>query len=67
MPQLRIHFTDTDIARTRLKLEIDLMWELVGSAQVLQHAEGGLPFDSWRRRVRERVSRDGDLGRPCRP
>jgi DNA-binding transcriptional ArsR family regulator len=61
VPQLRIHFTDADIARTRLKLEIDLMWEIVSSVQVLQHAQGGLPIDFWRRRVREHMSRDGDL------
>jgi DNA-binding transcriptional ArsR family regulator len=61
VPQLRIHFTDADIARTRLKLEIDLMWEIVSSVQVLQHADGGLSFDFWRRQVRGRVSRDGEL------
>jgi DNA-binding transcriptional ArsR family regulator len=61
VPQLRIHFTDADIARTRLKLEIDLMWEIVSSVQVLQHADGGLSFDPWRRQVRERVSQDGGL------
>ncbi|MDS0139415.1 MULTISPECIES: winged helix-turn-helix domain-containing protein [unclassified Amycolatopsis] len=61
MARLRIHFTDSDIARTRLKLEIDLMWEIVGSVQVLQHADGGLSFDSWRRRVCGGMSRDRDL------
>lgn len=61
MPQLRIHFTDADLARTRLKPEIDLMWEIVGSVQLLQHAGGGPAFDGWRRRVRERVRRDGGL------
>ncbi|TDV56141.1 ArsR/SmtB family transcription factor [Actinophytocola oryzae] len=61
MPHLRIHFTDADLARTRLHLEIDLMWEIVSSVQVLQHADGGLSFDPWRRQVRERLSRDGDL------
>jgi hypothetical protein len=55
VPQLRIHFTDADLARTRLKPEIDLLWEVVGSAQVLQHGDGGLPLNHWRRRVRERV------------
>ncbi|WP_267877258.1 hypothetical protein [Umezawaea beigongshangensis] len=32
--QLRIRFIDAEIVRTRLKLEIDLMWEVVSSAQV---------------------------------
>ena len=41
---MRIHFTDADLARTRLKPEIDLLWEVVGSAQVLQHRGGGLPL-----------------------
>jgi DNA-binding transcriptional ArsR family regulator len=58
---LRIHFADGDIARTRLKLETDLMWEIVSSVHVLQHADGGLFFDPWRRRVRERMSGDGAL------
>lgn len=61
MPQLRIHFTDADIARTRLQLEIDLMWEIVSSVQALQHSADGLSFDPWRRHVREQVSRDGEL------
>lgn len=61
MPQLRIHFTDADLARTRLKLDIDLMWEIVGSVQALQHSGGGLAFEAWRRRVRERVRGDRRL------
>ncbi|MCR6486246.1 winged helix-turn-helix domain-containing protein [Amycolatopsis sp. OK19-0408] len=55
MPQLRVHFTDADLARTRLRPELDLLWEVVGSAQVLQHGDGGLPLNHWRRRVRERM------------
>jgi len=58
---MRIHFTDADIARTRLKLEIDLMWEIVSSVQILQHTDGGLFFDPWRRQVRECVRRNGDM------
>lgn len=58
MPWLRIHFTDADIARTRMKLEIDPMWEIVSSAQILQHNDGVLPFGSWRRRVRELAGSD---------
>lgn len=42
VPKLRIHFTDLDLARTRLELEIDLMWEIISSVQLLQHADGGL-------------------------
>ena len=61
MPQLRVHFTDRDIARTRLKLEPDLMWEIVSSAQILQHRDGDLSFGPWRRHVRELAARDPDL------
>jgi DNA-binding transcriptional ArsR family regulator len=61
VPQLRIHFTDADIARTRLKLEIDPMWEIVSSVHILQHGDGGLSFDAWRSQVRERARWDHDL------
>ncbi|WP_103342186.1 ArsR/SmtB family transcription factor [Amycolatopsis sp. CA-126428] len=59
MPQLRIHFTDADLARTRLRPELDLLWEVVGSAQALQHGGGGLPLNRWRRRVRGCVREAG--------
>ncbi|MCR3754156.1 ArsR/SmtB family transcription factor [Lentzea californiensis] len=61
MPQLRIHFTDRDFARTRLRLKPDLMWEIVSSAQVLQHKDGDLSFGAWRRSVRELAARDPEL------
>ncbi|MEV6716826.1 helix-turn-helix domain-containing protein [Lentzea sp. NPDC051208] len=61
MPQLRIHFTDRDIAHTGLKLETDLMWETVSSAQILRQGEGDLSFGPWRRHVRELAARDPDL------
>lgn len=61
MAELRIHFTDADLARTRLKLEPDPMWDVVSSIQVLQHSEGGMTMRPWRRMVRERVSRDNEL------
>lgn len=61
MPQLRIHFTDRDIARTRLKLEPDLLQETVSSAQILRCGDGDLAFKRWRRRVRELAAHDADL------
>lgn len=61
MQQLRIHFTDSDIARTRIKLETDLMWEIVGSAQVLRLRDGDLTFGPWRRQVRELAGHDPEL------
>jgi hypothetical protein len=59
--QLRIHFTDSDIARTRIKLETDLLWEVVGSAQVLRLRDGDLTFGPWRRQVRELAGHDPEL------
>lgn len=61
MPTMRIHFSSVDLGRTRLALQIDHMWEIISSVQVLQHRAGGLFFDNWRRRVRERVRTDGQL------
>ncbi|MDX3656210.1 winged helix-turn-helix domain-containing protein [Streptomyces sp. ID05-26A] len=58
---MRIHFTDWDIAHTRLKLETDLTWEIVGSAQVLRHKDDDLALGSWRRHVRDQAARDPDL------
>lgn len=48
---LRIHFTGTDLGRTRLADGPDLMWEVVNSVQLLQHREGSLIFGDWRRKV----------------
>lgn len=61
MQQLRIHFTDSDIARTRIKLETDLLWEIVGSAQILRLRDGDLAFGPWRRQVRELAGHDPEL------
>jgi DNA-binding transcriptional ArsR family regulator len=61
VPKLRIHFTDSDIARTRIKLETDLMWEIVSSIQILQHRDGDLSFSPWRRHVRALAGDDADL------
>ncbi|MGX7825891.1 ArsR/SmtB family transcription factor [Actinokineospora sp. 24-640] len=59
MPRLRIHFGHADIARTRLKMDTDLMWEAVGSVQVLQHNDGAVFFGDWRRHVRRVAERVG--------
>lgn len=61
MPRLRIHFTDIDVGRTRVKMGIDPMWEVVSSVQLLQHRGGGVFFDRWRRVVREQAVRDHPL------
>lgn len=57
MPRMNIHFTDADLARTRLKLEVDPLWEIVNSVQALQHGQGGLYLDEWRRSTRALVDR----------
>jgi DNA-binding transcriptional ArsR family regulator len=61
VPQLRIHFTDADVARTRLKLGVDLMWEIVSSVQILQHKQGDLSIHNWRRHVHKNMNRDSGL------
>ncbi len=58
MPYLRIHFSSVDLGRTRLATRVDHMWEIVNALQLLQHKEGGLYFDGWRRRVREQALAD---------
>lgn len=63
MPSLRIHFTETDLGRTRLAPRIDHMWEIVSAVQLLQHREGALYFDGWRRRVRQEAFADPRLRR----
>jgi len=63
MPYLQIHFTEVDLGRTRLASRIDFMWEIVNAVQLLQHREGGLYFDGWRRRVRQEALADPRLQR----
>ncbi len=63
MPYLRIHFTEVDLGRTRLASRIDHMWEVVNAVQLLQHREGGLYFDGWRRRVRQEAFAEPRLQR----
>jgi hypothetical protein len=58
---MRVHFTDADLARTRLKLGVDPLWEIVNSVQALQHRHGGASFDGWRQAVRRSVGRDPAL------
>ncbi|WP_290058663.1 ArsR/SmtB family transcription factor, partial [Amycolatopsis solani] len=63
MPYLRIHFTEVDLGRTRLASRIDHMWEIVNAVQLLQHREGGLYFDGWRRWVRQEALAEPRLQR----
>ena len=58
---MRIHFTDVDLGRTRVKMETDLMWEVVSSVQLLKHDEGGAYFSWWRRHMRDLVKRNRNV------
>lgn len=46
---LRIYFTGEDIARTRIALTHDPLWELVLSVHMLRGQRGDLLFTDWRR------------------
>jgi DNA-binding transcriptional ArsR family regulator len=46
---LRIHFTADDLARVRIRVEPDPMWELVLSLHVLQAARAPAAYVGWRR------------------
>lgn len=62
MGTLRIHFTGTDLVRTRLADGADPLWEIVASLQMLRARYGGEPFTSWRRRVRDDLHRHNEAG-----
>ncbi|GAA4909065.1 ArsR/SmtB family transcription factor [Streptomonospora salina] len=55
---LRIHFASADIARTRVALAPDPMWEALLSMHVLQ-APGGARYAGWRAEVGTRLDRRG--------
>jgi DNA-binding transcriptional ArsR family regulator len=50
---LRIHFTGSDLVRTRLADTPDPLWETVLSLHMLRARYGAMVFDGWRRRVRD--------------
>ena len=55
MGLLRLHFTETDLARTRIAYRPDALWELVLSANLLGNRDGRAVFDAWRTDSRARV------------
>ncbi len=55
---LRIHFTPRDLARTTVSTRPAPSWEILLSLHMLQHSEGRLIFEDWRRTVRTKVSPD---------
>jgi DNA-binding transcriptional ArsR family regulator len=52
---LRIYFSSEDIARTRIAVEPDPLWELVLGLQMLRPQRGDLLFTGWRQEAREAV------------
>jgi DNA-binding transcriptional ArsR family regulator len=59
---LRIYFTSEDIARTRIAMTHDPLWELVLSMHMLRGQRGDLLFTDWRRTTAAAL-RDTRLGR----
>lgn len=55
---LRIHFGSEDVARTTLRSEPDLLWELLLSLHMLQVGDGQVAFGSWRQRMRRTLPRE---------
>ncbi|TDW66557.1 ArsR/SmtB family transcription factor [Kribbella pratensis] len=55
---LRIHFTPRDLARVTVATKPAPLWEVLLSLHMLQHSDGRLIFEDWRRQVRARVAPD---------
>ncbi|GAA1602069.1 winged helix-turn-helix domain-containing protein [Kribbella sancticallisti] len=55
---LRIHFTPRDLARITVSTQPAPLWEILLSLHMLQHQDGRLVFEDWRRQVRTRVAPD---------
>ncbi|MHC3472835.1 winged helix-turn-helix domain-containing protein [Streptomyces sp. 7R007] len=53
---IRIHFTDADLAHTRLAQAPDPLWEAMLSMHMVQTTDGAPQFGHWRRTVRRRLS-----------
>ncbi len=55
---LRIHFTPRDLARVTVAAQPAPLWEVLLSLHMLQHTDGRLIFEDWRRHVRAKVAPD---------
>ncbi|GAB2593766.1 ArsR/SmtB family transcription factor [Kribbella endophytica] len=55
---LRIHFTPRDLARVTISTKPAPLWEILLSLHMLQHSDGRLVFDDWRKHVRTKVAPD---------
>ena len=56
---LRIHFTEIDLARTRVATRIDPLWELAASLHRLQSRRGRWAYADWYRGARVAVHEQG--------
>lgn len=59
---LRIYFTSEDIARTRIAMTHDPLWELVLSVHMLRGQRGDLLFTDWRRATATALRTSGQPG-----
>ncbi|ADB34408.1 putative transcriptional regulator, ArsR family [Kribbella flavida DSM 17836] len=55
---LRIHFTPRDLAKVTIATRPAPLWEVLLSLHMLQHSDGRLVFEDWRRHVRTTVAPD---------
>jgi DNA-binding transcriptional ArsR family regulator len=62
---LRIHFSDGDLARTRVAAAPDPVWEIAASLHRLQSRKGRWAYAGWHRTVRQQL-RDKGLERVLR-
>ncbi|WP_189788791.1 helix-turn-helix domain-containing protein [Streptomyces capitiformicae] len=62
---LRIHFSDTDLARTRIAAAPDPLWEVASSLHRLQSRRGRWAYAGWYRMARQQT-RERGLGRVLR-
>ncbi|MEV3859078.1 helix-turn-helix domain-containing protein [Streptomyces sp. NPDC050095] len=56
---LRIHFTDADLARTRIATAPDPLWEISASLHRLQSRQGRWAYAHWHRDTRTRLQTTG--------
>jgi DNA-binding transcriptional ArsR family regulator len=56
---LRIHFSDADLARTRLAAAPDPLWEIAGSLHRLQSRKGRWAYAGWYRTARRQLREKG--------
>ncbi|MFC9908985.1 ArsR family transcriptional regulator [Streptomyces sp. NPDC059862] len=56
---LRVHFTDADLARTRLSTASDPLWDIAVSLHRFQTRQGRWAYAEWHRTTRQRLREKG--------